>query len=179
MIEISEPSIDDTIKILQGLKSYYAKFHGVTYQDDAIEAAAQLSAKYINDRHLPDKAIDVIDEAGAAVKLGLEKERNSTEVTLADIEIVVARMAKIPAQSVSKSDKERLTSLEDDLKSVIFGQDHVIKQLTKAIKLSRAGMSDPDKPIGSFLFSGPTGVGKTELSKQLTVFSMCSFCALI
>ncbi len=167
MIEINEPSLEDTIKILQGLQSYYAKFHGVTYQNEALEAAAQLSAKYINDRHLPDKAIDVIDEAGAAVKLGLENERTSTEVALADIEIVVARMAKVPPQSVSVSDKERLNSLEDDLKSVIFGQDHVIKQLTKAIKLSRAGLSHPDKPIGSFLFSGPTGVGKTEMAKQL------------
>lgn len=166
-IEIGEPSIEDTIKILQGLKSYYEEHHGVTYSEDALVAAAELSAKHINDRFLPDKAIDVIDEAGAAVKLMPPEERDSKQVTVHDIELVVAGVAKIPTKSVSGSDKERLQNLEGELKSVIYGQDHAIETLVRAIRLSRAGLGHPNKPIGSFLFSGPTGVGKTELAKQL------------
>jgi len=166
-IEIGEPSIEDTIKILQGLKSYYEEHHGVTYSDEAITSAAELAAKHINDRFLPDKAIDVIDEAGAAVKLMSAEERESKEVTVHDIELVVASIAKIPTKSVSGTDKERLKSLEEELKSVIFGQDHAVETLVRAIRLSRAGLGNPTKPIGSFLLSGPTGVGKTELAKQL------------
>ncbi|CAN5950939.1 unnamed protein product [Sphagnum jensenii] len=137
-IEVAEPSIADTIRILQGLKANYEQYHGVTYTDAAIESAADLAAKHINDRFLPDKAIDVIDEVGAAVKLQPEEERPSREVTAHDVELVVARMAKIPPKTVSGSDKERLQSLEAELKSVIFGQDHAIEQLTKVIKLQRA-----------------------------------------
>jgi ATP-dependent Clp protease ATP-binding subunit ClpA len=166
-IEIGEPSIEDTIKILQGLKSYYEEHHGVTYSEDALVAAAELSAKHINDRFLPDKAIDVIDEAGAAVKLMPPEERDAKQVTVHDIEMVVAGVAKIPTKSVSGSDRERLQNLEGELKSVIYGQDHAIETLVRAIRLSRAGLGNPNKPIGSFLFSGPTGVGKTELAKQL------------
>lgn len=166
-IEIGEPTIEDTVRILQGLKSYYEQHHGVTYTDAAIRASAELAAKYINDRFLPDKAIDVIDEVGAMIKLMSPAERPSKEISHEDIEEVVARMAKVPPKSVSGSDKERLQSLERELKGVIYGQDHAIEQLVKAIKLSRSGLGNPAKPIGSFLFSGPTGVGKTELAKQL------------
>jgi ATP-dependent Clp protease ATP-binding subunit ClpA len=165
-IEISEPSIEDTVKILQGLRGYYEEHHGVHYTDAALQAAAELAAKHINDRLLPDKAIDVIDEAGAAVKL-LPPEKRPKTIRPKDIEAVVARMAKVPPKTVSVSDKERLQNLEAELKSVIFGQDHAIAQLVSAIKLARSGLGHPDKPIGSFLFSGPTGVGKTELAKQL------------
>lgn len=165
-IEIGEPTIAETIQILQGLKSYYEEHHKVKYKDEAIAAAAELSAKYINDRCLPDKAVDVIDEAGAAVKL-LEKEKRPEFIDTTEIELVVARMAKIPPKTVSVSDKERLQNLEKELKKVIFGQDHAIAQVTRAIKLSRSGLGNPEKPIGSFLFAGPTGVGKTELAKQL------------
>jgi ATP-dependent Clp protease ATP-binding subunit ClpA len=167
-IEISEPTIADTIQILKGLKTYYEEHHGVVYTDEALQAAAELGAKHINDRFLPDKAIDVIDEAGAAVKLRepVEGDEPAT-ITAHDIEIVVARMAKIPPKTVSASDKTRLQSLDGELKDVIFGQDHAIDQLVRAIKLSRSGLGQPEKPIGSFLFSGPTGVGKTELAKQL------------
>ncbi len=165
-IEISEPSIEDTVKILQGLSGYYEEHHGVRYTYAALQAAAELAAKHINDRLLPDKAIDVIDEAGAAVKLVPPEKRPKT-IRPKDIETVVARMAKVPPKTVSVSDKERLQNLEAELKSVIFGQDHAIAQLVSAIKLSRSGLGHPDKPIGSFLFSGPTGVGKTELAKQL------------
>jgi ATP-dependent Clp protease ATP-binding subunit ClpA len=166
-IEIMEPSVEDTTRILRGLKPHYEEYHGVTYAPEAITAAAELSAKHINDRFLPDKAIDVIDEVGAAVKLMTVEERPVREVTPLDVELVVARMAKIPAKSVSGSDKDRLQVLELELKSVIYGQDHAIDQLVRVIKLSRAGLGHPTKPIGSFLFSGPTGVGKTELAKQL------------
>ena len=166
-IEISEPSLEDTIKILIGLKTYYEEHHGVTYTDEAIRAAAELAAKHINDRFLPDKAIDVIDEVGAAVKLLPAEERSSKEITEHDVELVVARMAKIPAKSVSGSDKERLQNLDRELKAVIYGQDHAIEQLVRALKLSRSGLGNPTKPIGSYLFSGPTGTGKTELAKQL------------
>ena len=165
-IEIGEPSLNDTIQILQGLKSVYEAHHGVAFAEEAIKAAAELSAKYINDRFLPDKAIDVIDEAGAAIKMLPVAERPK-EITAFDIENVVARMAKIPPKTVSVSDKDRLQTLDTELKAVIYGQDHAIAQLTKAIKLSRAGLSHPTKPVGCFLLSGPTGVGKTELAKQL------------
>jgi ATP-dependent Clp protease ATP-binding subunit ClpA len=166
-IDVAEPSIEDTIKILHGLKPHYESHHGITYMDDAISASANLAAKHINDRFLPDKAIDVIDEVGAAVKLMTVEERPVREVTVEDVEQVVARMAKIPPKSVSGSDKERLKQLDQQLKAVLYGQDHAIDQVVQAIKLSRSGLGNPLKPIGSFLFSGPTGVGKTELSKQL------------
>lgn len=165
-IEISQTSVEDTVKILAGLKVYYEDHHKVKYSDEAIRAAAELSAKHINDRYLPDKAIDVIDEVGAAVKLRPEAERPEP-IGADEVELIVARIAKIPAKTVSRSDKERLARLDEDLRSVIFGQDHAIDQLVKAIRLSRSGIGHPEKPIGSFLFSGPTGVGKTELAKQL------------
>lgn len=167
-IEIGEPTLSETIEILQGLKSYYENHHEVSYTDEAIKSAVELSAKYINDRCLPDKAIDVIDEAGAAVKL-LEIDKRPKHIDTDQIELVVARMAKIPPKTVSVSDKERLQNLEKDLKGVIFGQDPAIHQVARTIKLSRAGLGNPDKPIGSFLFAGPTGVGKTELAKQLAL----------
>ncbi|HKC89084.1 MAG TPA: AAA family ATPase, partial [Blastocatellia bacterium] len=166
IIEISQPSVGDTIQILHGLKSYYENHHSVKYSDEAVRAAAELSAKYINDRYLPDKAIDVIDEVGAATKLKPVEERPEL-ITETEVELVVAKMAKIPPKTVSASDKEKLQSLDAELKAVIYGQDHAINQLVNAIKLSRSGLANPDKPIGSFLFSGPTGVGKTELAKQL------------
>jgi ATP-dependent Clp protease ATP-binding subunit ClpA len=166
-IDITEPSVEETIKILQGLKSYYEEHHGVTYTNDAIVASVELAAKHINDKFLPDKAIDVIDEVGAMVKLMLPEERPSREITTHDVELVVARIARIPPKSVSGSDKERLQNLDSELKNVLYGQDHAVEQMVRAIKLSRSGLSNPGKPIGSFLFSGPTGVGKTELAKQL------------
>ncbi|MDQ3013100.1 MAG: ATP-dependent Clp protease ATP-binding subunit ClpA [Acidobacteriota bacterium] len=165
-IEISQPSVEDSYKILLGLRSYYEEHHSVKYTDESLHAAAELSAKHINDRYLPDKAIDVVDEVGAATKLKPVEERPET-ITEHDVELVVAKMAKIPPKSVSKSDKERLQNLDADLGSVIYGQDHAIKQVVDVIKLSRSGLGSPEKPIGSFLFSGPTGVGKTELAKQL------------
>ncbi|HMZ81823.1 MAG TPA: AAA family ATPase, partial [Acidobacteriota bacterium] len=165
-IDVVEPTIDETIQILNGLKSYYEAHHGVTYTDGAIEAAARLAAKYINDRCLPDKAIDVIDESGASLRLLDEADRPS-QIDIFEIEQVIARMARIPPKTVSVSDKDRLKQLEKELKSVIYGQDAAISRLVKTIMLSRAGLGHPDKPIGSFLFSGPTGVGKTELAKQL------------
>src|SRR5712691_1266970 len=155
-IEISEPTIADTVQILQGLKRYYEEHHSVTYSDDAITAAAELSAKHITDRFLPDKAIDVIDEVGAAVKLLSADERPSKEITAHDIELVVASMAKIPPRTVSHSDKERLQNLEQELQAVLYGQDHAIAQVVRAIKLARSGLGTPTKPIGSFLFAGPT-----------------------
>ena len=166
IIEITQPSVGDTIQILHGLKSYYENHHSVKYSDEAVRAAAELSAKYINDRYLPDKAIDVIDEVGAATKLKPAEERPEM-ITETEVELVVAKMAKIPPKTVSASDKEKLQSLDSELKAVIYGQEHAINQLVNAIKLSRSGLANPDKPIGSFLFSGPTGVGKTELAKQL------------
>jgi ATP-dependent Clp protease ATP-binding subunit ClpA len=165
-IEVGEPSVEDTVLILQGLKSRYEEHHDVKYDEDAIRAAAELSAKYINDRFLPDKAIDVVDETGAADRLRGEKERTH-RVTATDVEAVVAKIAKIPQKSVSHSDREALANLEPALRSVIFGQDPAIQELVSAIKLSRSGLRAPEKPIGSFLFSGPTGVGKTELAKQI------------
>ncbi|MEP7270940.1 MAG: ATP-dependent Clp protease ATP-binding subunit ClpA [Acidobacteriota bacterium] len=166
IIEISQPTVEDTISILEGLKSHYEAHHHVKYSSGALRAAAELSAKHINDRHLPDKAIDVIDEVGASMRLLPEAERPEV-IGEFEVELVVARMAKIPPKSVSASDKDRLSGLEADLKTVIFGQESAVKQVVNAIKLSRSGLSNPEKPIGSFLFSGPTGVGKTELAKQL------------
>jgi ATP-dependent Clp protease ATP-binding subunit ClpA len=166
IIEISQPSIADTIQILHGLKPYYEAHHKVKYSDEAITEAAELSAKYINDRYLPDKAIDVIDETGAATKLKPADERPEL-ITQHEVETVIARMAKIPPKTVTVSDKEKLHNLERDLKAVLYGQNHAIAQVVNAIKISRSGLGTADKPIGSFLFSGPTGVGKTELAKQL------------
>ena len=165
-IEVGEPTVEESVQILTGLKSYYEEHHGVRFTADAIRTAVELSAKYINDRFLPDKAIDVLDEAGAAVKL-LPPDKRPKTIRPKEIEFVVARMAKIPPKTVHGSEKERLGKLEEDLKAVIYGQDHAIGQVVNAIKLSRSGLGNPEKPIGSFLFSGPTGVGKTELAKQL------------
>jgi ATP-dependent Clp protease ATP-binding subunit ClpA len=167
-IEIGEPTVEETIEILQGLKSYYEEHHKVKFSDEALRAAAELAAKHIHDRFLPDKAIDVMDEAGAALKLLDEADRPSI-IEPHDVEIVVARMAKVPPKTVSSSEKPRLRDLDGALRKVIFGQDHAVAQIVKAIKLSRSGLGHPDKPVGSFLFSGPTGVGKTELAKQLAV----------
>ena len=165
-IEVSETTIEDTVEILNGLKIYYENYHGVRYSSAAIKVAAELSAKYMHDRFLPDKAIDVIDEAGAALKL-LSPAKKSKTIQPRDIETVVARMAKIPAKTVVSSEKVRLGELQGKLQGVIFGQDHAIEQVVRAIKLSRSGLGQPEKPVGSFLFSGPTGVGKTELAKQI------------
>ena len=165
-IEVSEPSVDEARQILLGLRTYYEKHHGVAYSDEALRAAAELSAKHINDRHLPDKAIDVIDEVGAAAKLQ-PAERRKTTIEVEDIENIVAKIAKIPPRSVSISDKEQLKNLDRDLKLTVFGQDAAIDGLASAIKLSRSGLGLPEKPIGCFLFAGPTGVGKTEVAKQL------------
>jgi ATP-dependent Clp protease ATP-binding subunit ClpA len=165
-IDVNEPSIEDTVKILKGLKTNYEKHHKVRYTDEAIRAAVELSAKYINDRKLPDKAIDVIDEVGASRMLLPENKRRRT-VTLRDVEEIVAKIARIPPKSVSADDKETLRNLERDLKAMVFGQDKAIEALAAAIKLSRAGLRDAEKPIGNYLFSGPTGVGKTEVARQL------------
>jgi ATP-dependent Clp protease ATP-binding subunit ClpA len=165
-IEVHEPSIEETVQILEGLKSHYEQHHGVTYTPEALRAAAELSAKYINDRFLPDKAIDVIDEVGASFKIRPATEEKKT-VQDTDIEAVVAKIARIPPRSVSVSDKERLQNLEGDLRRVVFGQDKAIQTVGTAIRLSRAGLGHPEKPVGSFLFTGPTGVGKTEVAKQL------------
>src|SRR5262247_1725456 len=165
-IEVHEPSIEETVQILEGLKSHYEQHHGVTYTTDALRAAAELSAKYINDRFLPDKAIDVIDEVGASFKIRPATEEKKI-VHDVDIEAVVAKIARIPPRSVSVSDKERLQNLEGDLKRVVFGQDKALQTVVTAIRLSRAGLGHPEKPVGSFLFTGPTGVGKTEVAKQL------------
>ena len=165
-IEVPEPSQDEAYKILEGLKPHYEKHHGVHYSTGAIRAAVQLSAKHINDRKLPDKAIDVIDEVGAAVKIQPPDKRKKS-IGAKDIEKIVAKIAKIPPRSVSTSDKEQLQNLDRDLKLTVFGQDTAIDTLTSTIRLSRSGLGHPEKPIGCFLFSGPTGVGKTEVAKQL------------
>jgi len=166
-IEVTEPPISETIKILKGLRSRYEEHHGIVYTDQALKTAVELSAKYINDRYLPDKAIDVIDEAGAFVKLSGSTRRK--RINPSDIEKIVAKMARIPTVSVSTSDKTKLEKLEENLKKVIFGQDDALKSLGKSIKRSRAGLGIPGRPIGSFLFTGPTGVGKTEASRQLAM----------
>jgi len=191
-IEIGEPSVDETIEILKGLKSYYEKHHNVSFTDDALKLAAELSAKYMHDRHLPDKAIDVLDEAGSRARIlasgtrdegrGLASAETGPETSpprpsslvpvsigIDDVEYVVARMAKIPPRTVAISEKERLQGLAADLKRAIYGQDHAVDQVVNAIKISRSGLGAPEKPVGSFLFSGPTGVGKTELARQLAI----------
>lgn len=165
-IDINEPSIEETIQILIGLKPHYEKYHNIKYKTSAIRTAVELSAKYINDRKLPDKAIDVIDEVGASMRIAPPHKQKST-IGVKEIEQVIAGIARIPAKTVSASDKKHLKTLERDLKLQIFGQDKAIGALAGAIKLSRAGLSHPDKPIGSYLFTGPTGVGKTEVAKQL------------
>ncbi|MEQ1809243.1 MAG: ATP-dependent Clp protease ATP-binding subunit ClpA [Terricaulis sp.] len=165
-IDVNEPSIPDTIKILMGLKPYFEEFHKVKYSDDAIKSAVELSARHIGDRKLPDKAIDVIDESGASMMLLAPKDRKQT-IEVDDVEAVVARMARIPPKSVTKNDAEMLSSLTSDLKRVVFGQDDAIDQLASAIKMARAGLREPQKPIGSYLFAGPTGVGKTEVARSL------------
>ena len=165
-IDVNEPTVEDTIKILRGLRTAFEEHHKVKYTPDAIKTAVELSARYINDRKLPDKAIDVIDEVGAMQMLVPPSKRKKT-ITAREIEAVIATMARIPPKSVSSDDRQALEHLERDLKRVVFGQDKAIEVLSSAMKLSRAGLRDPDKPIGSFLFSGPTGVGKTEVAKQL------------
>jgi ATP-dependent Clp protease ATP-binding subunit ClpA len=164
-IEIQEPGVVETISILKGLRTYYEEFHGVKYTESALKAAAELSAKYINDKYLPDKAIDVVDEAGALAKLNASNKKKV--VGLQEIEKVVAKMAKIPSHTVSSSDSDKLKVLGHELKKVVFGQDDAIASLVASIKRARAGLGAPEKPIGSFLFLGPTGVGKTEISKQM------------
>lgn len=166
-IDVVEPSLDDTTKILMGLKPKYEAHHEVRYTNKALRAAVELSAKYINERHLPDKAIDVIDEAGARSRLAPASRRKKT-VGVADIESMVAKMARIPEKSVSSSDKDILKNLDGKMKMLVFGQDNAIDALSEAIKLSRAGLGVDNKPVGSFLFAGPTGVGKTEVTVQLS-----------
>jgi ATP-dependent Clp protease ATP-binding subunit ClpA len=165
-VEVVEPSVEQTIEILKGLKSRFEEHHSVKYALGALQAAAELSAKFINDRHLPDKAIDVIDEAGAAQRV-LPKSKQKKTITRAEVEEIVAKIARVPSTSVSSDDRSKLKSLDRDLKSVVFGQDAAIDALSSAIKMARSGLGKPDKPIGAFLFSGPTGVGKTEVAKQL------------
>ena len=167
-IDVNEPSLEDTVKILMGLKPYFEEHHDLRYTHDAIKAAVDLSARYIHDRKLPDKAIDVIDEAGAAQHLVSESKRRKT-IGIKEIEAVVAKIARIPPKSVSKDDAEVLRDLEKQLKRVVFGQDKAIESLASAIKLARAGLREPEKPIGNYLFAGPTGVGKTEVAKQLAL----------
>jgi len=165
-IDVNEPSVEDTVKILKGVKTYFEDHHSIKYTADAIKTAVELSARYINDRKLPDKAIDVIDEAGAAQALVPESKRRKT-IGTKEIEDVVAKIARIPPKNVSKNDAEVLRDLEGSLKRVVFGQDAAIEALSSAIKLARAGLREPEKPIGNYLFAGPTGVGKTEVAKQL------------
>jgi ATP-dependent Clp protease ATP-binding subunit ClpA len=165
-IDVNEPTIEDAVKIMNGLKPYYEEHHGVRYTSEAIRSAVELSARYINDRKLPDKAIDVIDEVGAAEMLKPQSRRKKV-LGVKDVEAVVSKIARIPPKSVTKKDENVLANLQDDLKRVVFGQDVAIEALASAVKLSRAGLREPEKPIGSYLFSGPTGVGKTEAAKQL------------
>jgi len=165
-VDVVEPTVPETIEILKGLKSRFEEHHNVKYANAALQAAAELSAKYINDRHLPDKAIDVIDEAGAAQRILVPSKRKKT-IGKNEIEDIVAKIARIPPANVSNDDRSKLQTLERDLKSVVFGQDKALEVLASAVKMARSGLGKPDKPIGSFLFSGPTGVGKTEAAKQL------------
>ncbi len=165
-VDVNEPSVQETVEILRGLKTRFEQHHGIKYTPNALTTAAELSARYINDRHLPDKAIDVIDEAGAAQKI-LPKGKQRKVVGKHEIEEIVAKIARIPAKSVSSDDRTALMSLDRDLKAVVFGQDKAIEALSSAIKMARSGLGNPQKPIGSFLFSGPTGVGKTEVARQL------------
>ena len=161
-VEVAEPSVDETVEILRGLRSDYEAFHGVSYEDDALQQAAELSARYLTDRFLPDKAIDVIDEAGAEAKLA-----DKAAVTAALVEQTLALMARIPPKQVSQDDRARLAELEAELAAVVFGQEEAVKTLADAVKVGRSGLAHPDRPTGSFLFTGPTGVGKTEVSRQL------------
>lgn len=163
-IDVVEPTVDETYEILKGLKGYYEEYHSVTYTDEALKAASYLSARYINERFLPDKAIDVIDEAGAMVRLYRSDNPQVDEKT---IEWVVSKIARIPSQEISSSEMDRIKNLDRELKSVIFGQDEAIETVTRVVKLAKAGLKDPSRPIGCFLFTGPTGVGKTELARQL------------
>ena len=173
-IEVLEPTVDETIKILKGLKSRFENHHNIKYTENSLKAAAELSSRYINDRYLPDKAIDVIDEAGAKQQL-LPKSKRKKTISEIDVEKIVASIARIPEKTVSSSDKVSLEKLEENLKRVIFGQDQAVGSLAASIKLSRAGLGLVEKPVGSFLFSGPTGVGKTELSKQLALIMGIEF----
>ena len=168
-IEVPEPSIEDTLQILQGIRRRYEEYHGVVYTDEALKAAAELTAKYINDRHLPDKAIDVLDEAGAYARMTEADDASPRTITHGDIERIVSKIAKIPEKSVSSSEIEKLKELEAELRRQIFGQDRAIDLVVDAIKRSRAGFREPNKPIANFLFVGPTGVGKTELARQLAL----------
>ncbi|HLV48608.1 MAG TPA: AAA family ATPase, partial [Aliidiomarina sp.] len=165
-IDVAEPSVEDTTRILMGLRERYEEHHGIRYTQPAIRAAAELSAKYINERHLPDKAIDVIDEAGASQRLLPPSKRKKT-IGVSDIESIIAKIARIPAQSVSQTDQTMLEKLDGQLKMMVFGQDEAIDSLVAAIRLSRSGLGGENKPVGSFLFAGPTGVGKTEVTQQL------------
>ncbi|SCX94774.1 ATP-dependent Clp protease ATP-binding subunit ClpA [Nitrosospira sp. Nsp13] len=165
-IDVPEPSVEETVAILRGLKARYEAHHGVKYTAIALTTAAELAARFINDRHLPDKAIDVIDEAGAAQRI-LPKSKQRKVISKHEIENIIARIARIPAQNVSSDDRNTLKTLDRDLKTVVFGQDKAINALTTAIKMARSGLGNPQKPVGSFLFSGPTGVGKTEVARQL------------
>ncbi|MDQ3186465.1 MAG: AAA family ATPase, partial [Pseudomonadota bacterium] len=165
-IDVLEPSVEETVAILRGLKPRYEAHHGVKYTAVALSTAAELSARFINDRHLPDKAIDVIDEAGAAQRI-LPKSKQRKIISKHEIEDIIAKIARIPAQNVSSDDRNTLKTLDRDLKTVVFGQDRAINALTAAIKMARSGLGNPQKPVGSFLFSGPTGVGKTEVARQL------------
>ena len=167
-IDVNEPTVEDTIKILKGLKIYYEEFHKLRYTNDAIKAAVELSARYITDRKLPDKAIDIIDEAGASQMLVPEGKRKKI-IGIKEVEAVVAKIARIPPKSVSKTDTEALKQLETDLKRAVYGQEEAIDQLSSAMKMARAGLRDQNKPIGSYLFSGPTGTGKTETARQLAL----------
>lgn len=165
-IDVNEPSVEETVEILRGLKSRFEAHHGIKYTASALTTAAELSARYINDRHLPDKAIDVIDEAGAAQRI-LPKSRQKKIISKREIEEIVAKIARIPSKNVTSDDRDALKNLDRDLKTVVFGQDKAIDSLAAAIKMARSGLGNPQKPIGSFLFSGPTGVGKTEVARQL------------
>jgi len=165
-VDVNEPTVEQTIQILRGLKSRFEEHHGIKYSASALTTAAELAARFINDRHLPDKAIDVIDEAGAAQRI-LPKSKQKKTIGKAEIEDIIAKIARIPPQSVNQDDRSKLQTIERDLKNVVFGQEPAIEALSSAIKMARAGLGKTDKPIGSFLFSGPTGVGKTEVAKQL------------
>ena len=176
-IDVNEPSLEDTIEIMKGLKPYYEEFHGLRYSNDAVKAAVELSARYINDRKLPDKAIDVLDETGASQMLLPGKIKRKKTISVKEIEATIASMARIPPKSVSKDDAAVLENLDTELKSVVYGQDAAIGALASAIKLARAGLREPDKPIGSYLFAGPTGVGKTEVAASWPRRSVWNSCA--
>lgn len=167
-VDVSEPSPEDAVKILQGLKSYFEEFHKVTYTDEAIQGAVDLSVRHVTDRKLPDKAIDVIDEAGARTRL-LPAKKRKKKIGIEQIELVISKIARIPPKSISRDDEKALKSLDGDLKRMVFGQDKAIEQVAAAVKLARAGLREPNKPIGSYLFAGPTGVGKTEVARQLAM----------